>query len=374
VFVLGRWWGIRVGVDSSWPLIFALLCLAFTQSFGERHEDWSMALRWTVGVMAGLVFFASVLLHELGHSLTARAVGLPVVAITLFLFGGVAQLAEEPTRPRDAFMIAVAGPAVSLFLGLCFLLVWLLVPGELWAGTLSAGCLQLGVLNLLMAGFNAVPGFPLDGGHVLRAVLWGATGDFQRATRIAAGVGAVFARVLIVTGLALVVFTGWFALGAWHVLIGWFLLRAARTTSTQTALRATLEGLRVEDMMCAELVTAEGYTSVADAVEGPLAEGPRSSVFVVEGGELIGVLGPAEIEAVPAGRRPFAALRSAMTPRSRMVGVSGRDKVLDALLLMGELGVDELCVFADRAPIGEIRRGMVQAATRAGGAPSAPSP
>jgi Zn-dependent protease/CBS domain-containing protein len=343
------------------------LCLAFTQSFEARHADWSAALCWSVGVTASGVFFASVLLHELGHSLTSRAVGLPVVAITLFLFGGVAQLSGEPSRPRDAFMIAVAGPAVSLFLGLCFLLAWLLLPADLLAGTVSSFCVQLGVLNLLIAGFNAVPGFPLDGGHVLRALLWGATGDFERATRIAAGVGAVFARLLIITGLALVFLAGWYAMGAWQVLIGWFLLRAARASTTQTVLRAALERLRVEDVMSAELVTTEGYTSVADALEGPLADAARSSVFVVEGGELIGVLGPAEIARQPPGRRPFVSLRSAMTPRSRMVGVSAREKVLDALLLMGELAVDELCVFADGAPVGEIRRGQVQAAAQARG-------
>lgn len=361
VFSLGELFGIRIGVDASWPLIFALLCLAFTQSFGARHEDWSAALRWTVGIAASAIFFGSVLLHELGHSLTSRALGLPVIAITLFLFGGVAQLSGEPARPRDAFMIAVAGPAVSLFLGLCFLLAWLVLPADLWAGTVASLCLQLGVLNILIAGFNAVPGFPLDGGHVLRAILWGATGDFQRATRIAAGVGAFFARVLIVTGLALVFFAGWYAMGAWQVLIGWFLLRAARSSATQTVLRSALEHLRVEDVMSTEFVTTEGYTSVADALEGPLADSARSSIFVVEGGELIGVLTPSDIEALAPGRRPFVPLRSAMTPRSRMVGVSGREKVLDALLLMGELGVDELCVFAEGVPMGEIRREQVQA-------------
>lgn len=203
---LGSIAGIELSVDYSWLLIFALVTFSLAQQLAGGGAT-ELGIRvWIAAAAVSIVFFASILLHELGHSLTAQRLGIRVRSITLFLFGGVAELASEARRPRDEILVAVAGPLVSVSLGLIFLGL----AGGLGAegGLLGAGLAWLGRINLLLATFNAVPGFPLDGGRVLRGILWAISGDFTRATRVAGACGAIFAWLLIAMGLLAAVLGG----------------------------------------------------------------------------------------------------------------------------------------------------------------------
>lgn len=361
VYSLGRLFGIEVGVDPSWVVVFVLFVLFFQRILAGEHADWPAWQSWSGGLAACLLFFASILLHELGHSLTSKRFGLPVISITLFLFGGLAQLAREPERPRDAFLIAVAGPLVSVLLGLGFLLLWLVLPaGAVWSATSAAVFKQLGVLNVLLAAFNAVPGFPLDGGHMLRAAIWAATRDFERATRVAATVGATFAQLLIGLGVVIAIAFGQPFNGLWLVFIGWFLLRAARGSSMQSFVRTHLGHIRVSESMSPDLSKVDAWNTVEDVLTGPVLRQGKSFLFVESDGELVGLVTVHEIRRVPAKKRPFTRVATIMVPRERLFGVTPEQTLLDALLRMERRGIHEVPVLdGEGRPVGELTRDQI---------------
>ncbi len=193
--------GIDVAIDRSWILIFLLITYSLSARFGAEHPEWEAVARWSAALLASVLFFVSIVLHELGHSLTARRFGVSVRSITLFLFGGIARLDSEPERPRDEILIAIAGPLTSVALGVGFLLLAALAPesGRL-AELLHTTFSWLGTINLVLAAFNVLPGFPLDGGRVLRGVVWALSGSFERATRSAAAAGSLLAYSLMALG------------------------------------------------------------------------------------------------------------------------------------------------------------------------------
>jgi len=244
---LGRIFGIRVNIDWSWIFIFILVTWNLRVVFGLSHPEWSGALSWGLGVAASLLFFASVLAHELAHSLVARARGIPVRSITLFLFGGVSSIERDPESPTSEFLIAVVGPATSIILGVLLLLLAgiglsftaartaITNPMQLVAqlGPVTTMLMWLGSINITLGIFNLIPGFPLDGGRVLRSILWGATNNLREATRWSSYVGRAIAWLFIVAGIAMIfgvsipIFGTGFIGGLWLVFIGWFLNSAA---------------------------------------------------------------------------------------------------------------------------------------------------
>jgi Zn-dependent protease len=228
---LGRVAGIRIGVNWSWLVVFALLVWTLAESvFPEQNPGFSDAAYGAMAVAAAFLFFASLLLHELGHALQARREGMEIDGITLWLFGGVASFRGMFPRAGAEFRIAIAGPLVSLALGLVFAaLAWLVPLPEAVDGVAA----WLGYTNLVLLVFNLIPALPLDGGRVLRSALWQARGDFGWATRVAAGIGRGLALLMIAGGLALLVFVGALG-GAWLAFIGWFLLQAARAEARAT--------------------------------------------------------------------------------------------------------------------------------------------
>ncbi|RMG20310.1 MAG: hypothetical protein D6732_28750, partial [Methanobacteriota archaeon] len=243
---LGRILGIPIGLDFSWFFIFFFLTwMLAVNYFPNEFEGWSPWLYWVIGGVTSIMMFVSVLLHELGHSILAMHYRLPVKNITLFIFGGVAQIATEPRNAWSEFWIAIAGPLVSFALGVFF---YIIKPMFFPIQSLFALVEYLSYINFVLAFFNLVPGFPLDGGRVLRAILWGITRNIRKATRIAATVGRIFAFIFIYLGVVQV-FSGNIGNGLWLIFIGWFLDNAAVAQIQQQELRAVLIGHTVAEAM-----------------------------------------------------------------------------------------------------------------------------
>ncbi len=246
---IGTILGIPFGVNYSWFIIFVLITMSLSTQFANLHPQWSYAEHLLFGIATSILFFASVVLHELGHSVMALKYGIPVKAITLFVFGGVAEIGKEPEKPTHEFNIAIAGPVVSAGLGVMFYGVMFLARGT--SEGIAALGEWLGRINIVLAVFNLVPGFPLDGGRVLRSIVWKYTGSFERATTIAAGSGQFFAYAFIIYGIYQALSGNFFG-GLWIGFIGWFLLSAAQSTVAQASIRSTLSRVTVRDVMTNE--------------------------------------------------------------------------------------------------------------------------
>jgi Zn-dependent protease/predicted transcriptional regulator len=342
---LGRVLGIEVGLDFTWIFIFLLITLSLAQKLGADHETWPVAARWGGALAASLLFFASILLHELGHSVTSNALGVPVRSITLFLFGGVASLSKEPERPRDAFLIGAAGPAVSVLLGLAFLLLWAALPAQpLTLGVAADVCLLLGQANLVLAVFNLFPGFPLDGGHLLRAAVWAWTGSLERATRVAAAMGALFAMGLIGLGILIAIPGGNLLGGLWLVFIGWFVLSAARGSTAQVVLERGLSALSVGEVVDTDPPMVSRASSVADVIAGPVLKQGLRWVLVRDHEGPVGLVTLHEIKAVPEAERANTPIGQVMRPRARLVTVQLDATLWQALKTLQEAGVNQLPV------------------------------
>jgi Zn-dependent protease len=297
---IGRLFGIRIMLD--WSLLFIFLLLLFSLGSGVFpmwHPEWSPALSWGVAFGAAVLFFVSILVHELSHSLVAKAYGIPVRSITLFLFGGIANIEEDPDSPKKEALMAAIGPVTSIALGVGFsVLAALLARAE---GTVSSDpvvAIQnmsplatllawLGPVNIIVGVFNMLPGFPLDGGRVLRAALWGITGDLNKATRWASRVGQGFAALLILAGIAMafgvrlpVLGTGLIS-GLWLVFIGWFLNTAAVMSYRQLVIKQALQGVTVSRLMRRHLPPSIETSSTLDALVDEYVMRSGASVFPV---------------------------------------------------------------------------------------------
>ena len=243
-FRLGSIFGFEIRVDLSWFLIFFLILWSLTESLFPRiYPELSEIAYLLMGVLGTLLFFVSIIAHELAHSLVAKVKGIPVEGITLFLFGGISRTRMDAETPGDEFQIAGVGPLVSLILAGLFALIAWLGRGASWTVAVTGVARYLASINLLLAIFNLLPGFPLDGGRLFRAVVWKITGDFKKATRIASWGGQFLAYIIIALGFVQL-FNGNFLSGCWWILIGWFLANAAEMSYQQHLIRTGLEGIR----------------------------------------------------------------------------------------------------------------------------------
>jgi Zn-dependent protease/CBS domain-containing protein len=293
---LGRVFGIEIELDYSWFIIFGLVAISMSGALKSSLIGLPAGAYWLLGILVALVLFASVLLHELAHSLIARREGLEISGITLFLFGGVSKLSKEPISARSELLIAVAGPATSLILGGGFQLLGKLSPFP------AAGVIlqTLGAINLMLAVFNLIPGFPLDGGRVLRAIIWQITGNFSRATRIAALSGQGFGLLFIFLGIVSFFTNPSQGLGGlWIAFIGWFLIQAAQNSYQQVILKRLLSGLPVRSLMQPEVITVEAGLSLEDLVNHYFLTHNYTAFPVMRGGEIVGLIHLADIRKVP---------------------------------------------------------------------------
>lgn len=309
--------GIEIRLDVSVVIIFALIVVSLGSGlFPQWHPDWAPLQLWGTAVGAGVMFFASLLAHELSHSLMARRFGIRVPRITLFLFGGVAEIESEADTPQAEFAIAIAGPLMSLFLGVAFGVfaqfgmdeaaraVLLTDPQAALAGlgSLLTAALWLSSVNFVLAIFNMIPGFPLDGGRVFRAIVWRFTGDLLLASRLASTAGRWFGWTLMAVGL-------WNLLaqknlgGLWFMMIGWFLSHLATASYTQVLTQRTLRSLKVADVMRTRFDTVPARASVEDFVENYLLRGSQLLWPVTEDGRVLGFVTLADVANVPLAER-----------------------------------------------------------------------
>lgn len=338
--------GFAVHIDMSWLVLALLISWSLARGlFPYYYEQLSSPVYWSMGAAGALGMFASIVFHELCHSLVARRFGLPMKGITLFIFGGVAEMDDEPPSPKAEFFMAVAGPASSILLGLFGYAV--IAAGEAWLPVPAAGVLEyLMVINFVLAGFNLVPAFPLDGGRVLRSALWQWKKNFRWATRIASKIGSFFGTVLIFLGV-LNVLRGNIIGGIWQFMIGLFLGNAARMSYQQVVMRRALEGETVRKFMNKEPLTAPGSISLKDLVEGYLYRYHFKMFPVVEGGSLLGCITMRMVNEVPQGewgRRTVGEVASRCSSENT---IGPDEDAIKALGVMSRTGNSRLMVVED---------------------------
>jgi Zn-dependent protease/CBS domain-containing protein len=312
--VIGRIAGIRIGVHWSWVLVFTLFVWTLGSGvFPETNPDLSEGAHFAMAVVAAVLFFVSVLLHELGHALQARRERIEIEGITLWLFGGVATLKGAFKSAGAELRIAVAGPVVSLVLGVLFMAIALLAPTEAVEGVAA----WLGYVNLALLVFNLVPAVPLDGGRILHAILWQLRGDFGAATRVAATIGRGFGFLLIAAGvfffMAGDVFTG-----AWLAFLGWFLLSAAGAEGQYAAAREALAGLRVRDLMARDPVTVSPDLTLGQFMDDVVWRRRYTTYPVTEDGSAVGLVPFRRVAEVPRSEWDSRRVRESMVPVSEV--------------------------------------------------------
>jgi Zn-dependent protease/CBS domain-containing protein len=350
---LGRILGIPIGVDYSWFLVFALLTWTLATSyFPAEFRNWSAAQYWIVGAVTAILMFASVLLHELGHSVIAMRYKIPVRSITLFIFGGVAQIAAEPPSASAEFWIAIAGPVVSFVLAILF---GLLQPVVGAAAPLLALAKYLAHINGTLVLFNLIPGFPLDGGRVFRAVVWSITHSLRRATLIAASMGRLVAFLFILFGVWQV-FIGNLANGLWIAFIGWFLESAASSQVQHQVLHDSLAGNRVSDMMSRNYAILPAETTLQQVVDWHILGSGQRSFVVTQGDSVIGLLTPQRVRATPREAWPVTTAAQAMIPAAQVRPVRPDDELLTAVEEMEVDQVNQLPVVRDGHILGILSR------------------
>ena len=331
--------GIPISINASWVLIYALITWTLAVGYFPRQlPGLEPVAYWANGLLAALLLFASVLIHELAHSLVAIRNGLSVRGITLHFLGGVSQLDDEPPDPRTEFLMAAAGPLASLAIALGLWLARLGVDAP-WGDAILT---YLIYVNAAVGVFNLIPGFPLDGGRLLRAVAWRATGNFSRATAIASRVGQGVAIGLVVLG-ALQAFAGAFLSGLWLVLIGLFLRQAASASESQATLASTLGDVAVADVMTREVVTVPWNASVADLVQQFWAR-HVTSFPVVAGGVVRGIATVHDVGKVPVESWERASVQNVMRPLTGSMTIAPTATALEALQRASANGVGRLAV------------------------------
>jgi len=372
---LGRIFGIRTTIDWSWLLIFLLVTWNLAMSvFPAIHPDWSTGLNWLVSIAASLLFFLSVYAHELAHSLVAVAQGLPVRQITLHLFGGVSNIEREPSSPRSEFFISIVGPLTSLILGVLFFVLGstglgrfplpIRAPGPALEqlDPISTLLLWLGPINIILAIFNMIPGFPLDGGRVLRSILWAITNDLRKATRWASRIGQAIAWLFIVVGISMVFGirvpffgTGAFS-GLWLVFIGWFLNSAAIQAYQQVVVQDILEGIPVSRLMRPDAPTVPAHTTISQLMDNYILGTDEHAFPVMEGDRMVGLVTLDDIRRVRREEWDRVTTAQIMTPAEKLEVVRPGEESAEALNKLVANDVRQLPVIQDGRLVGLLRR------------------
>jgi Zn-dependent protease len=336
--------GIPVRVHASWLVIFVLLTWSLaTGWFPARRAGLAVETYWAMGVLGSLGLFVSILLHELSHSFVARHRGLPIKDITLFIFGGVAQMTEEPEDPNTEFWMAVAGPVASVVIALGFWSIVALSRTLTWPAPVADVAEYLAVLNILLVLFNMVPAMPLDGGRVLRALLWKWRGDPRMATRVTSELGALFGAFLIALGVVSIV-TGNVIGGIWFGVIGLFLRGAAQMGFQQMMVKELLEGETVRGFTNTEVVTVAPGLTLHDLVEHFVYRYHHKAYPVVLGGALLGIVGLDEIKGVPRERWSQVYVADVLVPPTEANTIHPDEEAIAGLKRITETGQPRLLV------------------------------
>lgn len=344
---LGKVLGIPVTIDLSWFVIFALIVYTLAVGyFPQTNRHLAPWMNWLGGVIAALLLFGSVLLHELMHSVVAKRNGIGIGGITLFIFGGVSRMKDEPRTPEAELKMAIAGPATSIVLAGIFY-----VAARL-GGTAAFGVLgyeiisYLALINLILGIFNLVPGFPLDGGRVLRAILWGSLNSLEKATRYASHVGQGFAWLFIAGGFSMMLFGGFLG-GLWLVFIGWFLNNAAQQSYQQMVMRRALSGVNVSRVMTTDYPHVDPSLSLQDFVHDYLLKYDYSAFPVIEDDSCLAIITANEVREIPREQWPMMSVRQVAKPPEEETVIDENDDAFDALMHMAEGNLRRLLVMHD---------------------------
>jgi len=367
--------GIDIMLDWSLLLIFMLISVSLSAGvFPAWHPEWSAVLSWATGLGAAVMFFASILAHELSHALVGRAQGIEIRRITLFMFGGMAHMSKEPQRWRAELLMAAVGPLTSLVLGILFLALAYMLAGPIEVdlehpedvlstlGPVATLLLWLGPVNIVLALFNLVPGFPLDGGRILRAVLWGMTGDLHQSTRWASDMGRGFALLLVLLGVGMMfglrvpVFGTGLISGLWLAFIGWFLHNAALMSYRQLLIRESLEDVPVERLMRSGLEEVDPGMRVSELVEDHLMRSDQRAYPVTESGRFSGLVCLQDIRTVKRPDWTHITVEQIMTPADRLSILAPQDDAADAPFRLAQVDVNQLPVVEHGRFMGLLQR------------------
>lgn len=353
---LARIAGIDIGVHYTWILAFILFAWILSSGlFPQLYPGWSQTTYWILGVIASLLLFVCVLIHEMAHSLVAQSKGMRVQSITLFIFGGVSNIESEPQKAGTEFVMAIAGPASSLVLAAIFFGIWYSISPK--NAPPAAILYYLWYINLLLAIFNIIPGFPLDGGRVLRSIIWGATGSLTKATNIAATIGRLFGWLLIAYGVYLLL-SGNFLNGLWIAFIGWFLSSAADSSRREVTLQEHLSGVKVKDVMDPIPECLNTGITVDTLVRENFIQRGRRAVPVCYDGKLKGIVTLTDVKKLPHEQWSTTPAESIMT-REPLYTVSVNDDLNAALKLLAQHGLNQVPVLSDGILVGLLSRADV---------------
>ena len=354
---IGRFFGFEISVHWSWIFIFFLVTGTFAEGIlKDAFPEWTGGQRWSVAALIAIFFFFSILLHEVTHSVVARRYGLPVSSITLFVFGGVSNPTKEPANPRQEFQIAIVGPLTSIAIG------GALIAGYFGLRGVEKGAAQvllnLGEINFAIGIFNLVPGFPLDGGRVLRSIIWARKGEMLAATKLASRIGQVVANLIMGAGV-LIFLTIDLVGGLWLFLIGNFLRGSSSASYEQLFIETVLKGVPARVVAREDYVPLSPEMTISQLVEEHVLAGHGRAFPVMAGEELLGLITLTDTRAVPRDDWPTTTVYRAMTPASRLKTVSVNDELSQVLMIMATNDINQVPMMDGRLLKGMIHRGDV---------------
>jgi Zn-dependent protease/CBS domain-containing protein len=353
-FRLGRILGIEIRIHISWLLIFAFLTWSLAAGyFPTLLPDKNTSIYWALAAISSLSLFASVLAHEIGHSIVARRNGIPVKDITLFIFGGASNITKEAESAGAEFRMAITGPVVSFVLGAIFFAIYFAAGGSGSKTPFNAVMIYLGQINLILGAFNLLPGFPLDGGRVFRSIIWFINHDEMKATRIAATTGQVIAYIFIFGGIAMAFVIS--ISGLWLAFIGWFLASAASASLQQSVLLDALKGVKVKEITNTGIKTGSPGLTVEQALSIMLESNQRALPVVNDGG-MIGLVSMTDIKRTSRENWSSETIEQIMTPASEVKTVAPDDDLSKAVELLQSEGFNQLPVMADNRLRGLLSR------------------
>jgi Zn-dependent protease/CBS domain-containing protein len=354
---IGKVFGISLRLHYSWFLIFALVTWALAAAYFPQHYSWSLSTRIAAGLITSVLFFGSVLVHELMHSIVSQRQGVPVQSITLFFLGGVSQITSEPKQPKDEFRMAIVGPLSSLLLGGIFFGIyfgWRSVD-TFAVQFITAIAFWLGSINVFLGVFNLIPGFPLDGGRVLRSLIWWRSGNLKNATRIASNVGRGVGFLFIFGGIWFIFIGNWIN-GILLALIGWFVESAAVGSYQQLLMQDMLKGHVASEVMSRDCVVIPPDTTIDQLVHGNILTSGHRCFPVVSGSQIMGMVTLHNIKAVPREQWSTETVKEAMTPFDKLKWVRPDEELSSLLRILTEDNIDQVPVVQDGEIVGMVSR------------------